>query len=59
MLRRSLLAALVVGTIVTAINQGDTLVSGPRPPTLAWKIPLSYIVPFFVAAWGALMNARR
>lgn len=59
MLRRSILAAVVVGTIVTAINQGDTLVSGSRPSTLAWKIPLSYVVPFFVAAWGALMNARR
>lgn len=59
MLKRSLLVAVVVGTIITAINQGDVLVSGQGNWALAWKIPLSYITPFLVASWGALVNAVR
>jgi hypothetical protein len=25
---------------------------------MVWKIPLTYIVPFGVATWGALANSR-
>ncbi len=51
-LRRSLLTALVVGTILTAINQGDAIVAGEAP---AWlKIGLNYLVPFCVATYGAV-----
>jgi hypothetical protein len=59
MLRRSLLTALVVGTILVAINQGTTLAAGDFPASLYWKIPLTYLVPFCVASWGALINSRR
>ena len=59
MLRRSLWTAVVVGTMLTAINQGTTLAWGHAPWALAWKIPLTYCVPFCVATWGALSNARR
>lgn len=58
MLRRSTLTALVVGTILVAINQGTVLVTGQFPLELAWKIPLTYAVPFCVATWGALSNSR-
>jgi hypothetical protein len=58
MLRRSFLTALVVGTILTAINQGTVIVTGDLPGNLAWKIPLTYCVPFCVATWGALINSR-
>jgi hypothetical protein len=58
LLRRSLLTALVVGTILTAINQGTTLLDGSAAASLFWKIPLTYIVPFCVATWGALSNSR-
>jgi len=58
MLRRSLLAGLVVGTILTAINQGTVLADGDFPASLYWKIPLTYCVPFCVATWGALINSR-
>ena len=57
LLRRSLLTALVVGTILTLINQGPMLFDGRAPLSLAWKIPLTYCVPFLVASWGALGNA--
>jgi hypothetical protein len=58
LLRRSALTALVVGTVLTAINQGNILLEGTFPATLFWKIPLTYCVPFCVATWGALINSR-
>ena len=59
MLRRSFYTAIVVGTFLTAINQGNILVHGDLPPALYWKIPLTYCVPFCVATWGALGNASQ
>lgn len=53
-LRRSAAAAVVVGTVLTALNQGDLLLSGSFPAALWWKIPLTYVVPFLVATYGAL-----
>jgi len=57
MLRRSILTSAVVGTILTLINQGPALFEGSLAGDLAWKIPLTYCVPFLVASWGALGNA--
>lgn len=59
MLTRSIATALVVGSILVALNQGDLLFSGQWKPQLFWKIPLTYLVPFMVATWGTLINARR
>jgi len=59
LLRRSVRTALVVGTILVAINQGTVLAAGEFPDALLWKIPLTYLVPFCVASWGALGAARR
>jgi hypothetical protein len=59
MLRRSALTSLVVGTLLIAINQGPLLLAGTPPASLAWQLPLTYAVPFSVATWGALSNARR
>ena len=58
MLRRSALIAVVVGTILTAINQGDLLLAGHWSPALAWKLPLTYAVPFVVATLGALGTGK-
>jgi hypothetical protein len=59
MLRRSLIAAVVVGSALTMLNQGDTLLSGQWANALYWKIPLTYCVPFCVATYGALTNSRQ
>jgi hypothetical protein len=59
MLLRSLITAAVVGTLLVAINQGTVIFGGDFPPSLYWKIPLTYAVPFCVASWGALVNSRR
>ena len=58
MLRRSAVTALVVGTVLTAINQGGIIAAGQFRPALLWQIPLTFSVPFFVASWGALSNSR-
>jgi hypothetical protein len=58
MLRRSLGIALLVGSALVAINQGDVLLAGRWPPALAWKLPLTYMVPFVVATWAALSTSR-
>ena len=50
--RRSLWVALVVGTILNLINQGDALVAGRRLDLA--KLTLTYLVPYFVCSYGAV-----
>ena len=59
LLRRSVGVALVVGSILVAVNHGDTLLAGTWSCSLLWKLPLTYLVPFLVATWGALTSSRR
>ena len=59
LLRRSALTALLVGTVLTLINQGTDLAIGQVSAALLWKVPLTYAVPFCVATWGALGSSRR
>ena len=41
--------ALVVGTILSTINQGDVIISG-SVPTITWvKVGMNYVVPFCVS----------
>jgi hypothetical protein len=49
--RRSLTVALVIGTVLNAINQGPEIVSGQWP--VWWKLILTYFVPFAVASYGS------
>lgn len=50
--RRSLSVALIVGTILNLINQGDVLFAGGEPNIA--KILFIYSVPYFVATYGAV-----
>ena len=54
--KKAILTALVVGTILTAINHGDVILSGSVPPP--WKVILTYCVPYFVTTWGAITGKR-
>jgi hypothetical protein len=58
LVRKALATSLVVGTILTAINQGDMLLAGQLAPVLLWKIPLTYFVPFAVSTYSALAISR-
>jgi len=49
--RKAAATALIVGTLLTAINHGDTILSGQFPSLL--KILLTYCVPYCVTTWGA------
>ena len=59
MLKRSGIAALCVGTILTVLNQGDLILAGNWSNAMYWKIPLTYCVPFMVATYGALTTSRK
>ena len=50
--RRSLILAAIVGTVLNAINQGDAFLAGA--PLVAWKIALTYCVPYCVSTYGAV-----
>ncbi len=54
--RKAFLTALVVGTILTGINHGDTILAGDWPPAL--KVILTYCVPYCVTTWGAITGKR-
>lgn len=51
-------AAAVVGTVLSAVNEGDVLVSGDAGGGTVIKIGVNYVVPFIVASVGFL-GARR
>lgn len=55
--RRSLVVALVVGTLLTVINQGDALIAGSG--FSVWKAGLTYCVPYLVATYGAVAAKRQ
>ena len=55
--KRSLAVALIVGTILNLINQGDALVAGTRPNIL--KLVLTFAVPYAVATYGAVSYRLR
>jgi len=55
---RALRVALLVGTILMVINQGDVLLSGHLTALVASKIALTYAVPFSVSTYSALAANR-
>src|SRR5436305_12620884 len=57
LLRRSLMMALVVGTLLVLINQGTVLITGQLPVTLLLQLLLTYCVPSCVATWSVLSTS--
>jgi hypothetical protein len=55
--RRSFVVALVVGTSLNLINQGDALFGGRR--LILTKILLTFTVPFCVSTYGAVSYRMR
>ena len=54
--KRAFFTALVVGTILVAINHGYFILGGGMPPLA--KIILTYMVPYCVTTWGAATEKR-
>jgi len=55
-IKRSLKVALIIGTILNAINQGPEIFSGHWP--IRWKLILTYFTPFAVASYGSYAAFR-
>jgi hypothetical protein len=56
-LRRTIVIALIVGVVLTAINQGAVITSG-HATTATWiRGALNFVVPFLVSNAG-LLSAR-
>ena len=54
--KKSVMTALVVGTILAIINHGDSILKGES--INYFKILLTYCVPYCVTTWGAIHGKR-
>ena len=52
--KRSVRVALLIGSLLVAINQGDLLLGGTWLPEFGWKIPLTYLVPYCVSTFASV-----
>jgi hypothetical protein len=50
--------ALVVGTILSAVNQGSVIVSGDATAATWVRVGVNYLVPFLVSSIGYLAPFR-
>ena len=55
---RALKVAALVGTILVAINQGETVLAGNFTPALVAKILLTYGVPYGVSTYAGVEAIR-
>lgn len=58
-LRRTTVTALVVGTVLFAINQLNVVLAGHGDAVVWLKTAVTYLVPFSVANVGILIATRR
>jgi hypothetical protein len=58
-MRKALLAAGVVGTLLVLLNQGDLFLSGQVTRRVLTKSLLTPIIPFCVTLLGAFLNTSR
>lgn len=57
-LRRATLTGLGVGTILTAVNQGERLLAGSLPGSALVPIAVSYLAPFLVSLASSVIALR-
>lgn len=55
---RAIKVSLVVGTILAAINHGDALTDGTFDLINAFKVLLTYCVPYVVSTFSAVAALR-
>jgi hypothetical protein len=58
-LRRTLGIAIVVGAVLTAINQLDVIVRGEATTVTYLKCAMNFVVPFIVSNLGLLSGRPR
>ncbi len=57
-MRRTVTIALIVGTLLTLINQGDVIAAGDVDLAVGLKIAANYLIPWCVSSFGYI-SARR
>ncbi len=50
--------ALIVGTVLSVVNQGDVLVAGMADERVALKVVANLLIPFLTSSTGALLAVR-
>ncbi len=56
--RMCLPVALVVGTLLSLVNQSDVVVAGMADGVVAAKVAANYAIPFLTSSVGALLAVR-
>ncbi|MCP3986748.1 MAG: phosphoenolpyruvate protein kinase [bacterium] len=56
--RRALMYAVIVGTILISINHGDALLRGELDSTRLWKMGLTVLVPYAVSTLSSVSALR-
>jgi hypothetical protein len=56
--RRALAFAVVVGSVLIAINHGDALFAGDVGGTRWLKMGLTLLVPYVVSTWSSVLAVR-
>lgn len=58
-LRKTIKIALILGTILSAINQGSVILGGDATAVTWVRVGLNYVAPFCVSSIGFLSATRR
>ena len=58
MFRRCAVIAVVVGTLLSLVNQGDVLLLGRLDGVAIVRIIANYLIPFVVSNLGAMASAQ-
>jgi hypothetical protein len=58
-MRRTTRIALVVGTILSLINQGGVMFGGRATATTWIRVGMNYVVPFCVSSFGFLTATKK
>lgn len=57
-LRQSAAAAVIVGTVLFAVNQLDVVMAGDATTAVWVKSAVTYLVPFTVTNYGIVVGSR-
>ena len=57
--RTGTLVSVVVGTLLSAVNQGSVIISGHVSAVALIRIATNFVVPFFVSSVGYLAPSRQ
>lgn len=55
-LKRNILIALIVGSVLSIANQFDVILRDPMSPRLGMKIFMNYVIPFIVSSVSTAVN---